>query len=78
MLMLFAPSAFAQVVISGAPDKVGVTIYRDPNRSADGAIDLENLSGFALISETRTVDLPPGRVTIRFEGVAKSSYCSKT
>jgi hypothetical protein len=58
------------VITSSAPDKVGVTIYRDPNRSVDGALDLENLQGFALISETRTVDLPPGVVTIRFEGVA--------
>ncbi len=58
------------VVISPAPDKVAVTIYRDPNRSIDDALDLGNLRGFAVISETRTVDLPPGPVTIRFEGVA--------
>jgi hypothetical protein len=33
-------------------------------------IDLEEpLGGYALITETRTVDLPPGPVTIRFEGV---------
>ena len=71
LLPLFAAPALAQPVItSGAPDKVGVTIYRDPNRSVDSALDLENLRGFALISETRTVDLPPGVVTIRFEGVA--------
>ncbi len=58
------------VVISSAPDKVAVTIYRDPNRSVDDALELDNLRGFAVISETRTVDLPPGAVTIRFEGVA--------
>jgi hypothetical protein len=70
-LMAWASVVSAQPVItSSAPDKVGVTIYRDPNRSVDGALDLENLQGFALISETRTVDLPPGPVTIRFEGVA--------
>ncbi len=27
--------------------------------------------GFAMISETRTVTLPPGRSTLRFEGVAE-------
>ncbi len=71
LLLLWSGVAMAQpVVTSGAPDKVGVTIYRDPNRSVDGALDLENLRGFALISETRVVDLPPGVVTIRFEGVA--------
>jgi hypothetical protein len=71
LLLLWSGVASAQpVVTSSAPDKVGVTIYRDPSRSVDGALDLENLQGFALISETRTVDLPPGVVTIRFEGVA--------
>ena len=70
LLLLAAPALAQPVITSAAPDKVGVTIYRDPNRSVDGALDLENLRGFALISETRTVDLPPGVVTIRFEGVA--------
>lgn len=71
LIMAWSGVVMAQpVVISSAPDQVGVTIYRDPNRSVDGALDLENLQGFALISETRVVDLPPGVVTIRFEGVA--------
>jgi hypothetical protein len=71
LLLMWTGAAMAQpVVTSLAPEKVGVTIYRDPNRSVEGALDLENLQGFALISETRTVDLPPGVVTIRFEGVA--------
>ncbi len=58
------------VVISPAPDKVAVTIYRNPNRSMDESLDLQDLQGFAVVSETRTVDLPPGVATIRFEGVA--------
>jgi hypothetical protein len=71
LLILWSGTATAQTVItSAAPDRVGVTIYRDPNRNVDSTLDLENLQGFALISETRTVDLPPGKVTIRFEGVA--------
>lgn len=57
------------LVTSAAPDKVGVTIYADPDRG-DAPMRLQNLDGFALITETRTVDLPPGVVTIRFEGVA--------
>ncbi len=69
-MFLFGVASAQPVITSGAPDKVGVTIYRDPNRSIDGTLNLENLQGFALISETRTVDLPPGVVTIRFEGVA--------
>ena len=70
-VLLWPGAVSAQTTItSAAPDKVGVTIYRNPNRGADDALELDNLRGFALISETRTVDLPPGPVTIRFEGVA--------
>jgi hypothetical protein len=71
-LLLCAGAAQAEppIISSPAPDKVGVTIYRAENRSADTAMALDDLQGFALITETRTVDLPPGVVTIRFEGVA--------
>jgi hypothetical protein len=64
-----APVAAQQIVTSSAPDRVSVSIYRDPNRS-EGALQLSNLGGYALISETRTVDLPAGEADIRFEGVA--------
>jgi len=57
------------VVISAAPDKVAVTIYRDPNRG-ENPIYKASPGAFALITETRTIDLPPGVVTVRFEGVA--------
>jgi hypothetical protein len=57
------------VVLSAGPDKVAVTLYRDPDRGS-GAIDKTNPGSFALIAETRTVTLPPGEVTVRFEGVA--------
>lgn len=57
------------MILSAAPDKVAVTIYRDPDRGSR-QIDRDNPSAFALIAETRTVTLPPGEVTVRFEGVA--------
>lgn len=57
------------VVLSAAPDKVAVTLYRDPSRG-DDAIDRNDPSSFALIVETRTVTLPPGETVVRFEGVA--------
>ena len=44
-------------VVSPRPDTVSVTIYRDL---------------FALISETRTVDLPAGPVTLVFDGVTET------
>lgn len=57
------------VVLSAAPDKVAVTLYRDPDRG-DGEINRSDPSSFALIVETRTVTLPPGQAVVRFEGVA--------
>ena len=57
------------MVSSAGPDKVAVTIYRDPDRG-EGDISPDNPAAFALIAETRTITLPPGVVTVRFEGVA--------
>ncbi len=59
-----------QTVTSSGPDKVSVTIYRDPYRSADRKMNLGWLNGYALISETRHVRLPAGESSLRFEGVA--------
>jgi hypothetical protein len=58
-----------QVVTSPGPEAVSVTVYRDPGRG-NGRIDLDSLNGFALVTETRTLRLPRGASTIRFEGVA--------
>jgi hypothetical protein len=75
LILLLWPAALAAaeppVVVSPSPSSVAVTVYRDPTPGEPGPFDLEEpLEGFALISETRIVDLPPGPVTIRFEGVA--------
>ncbi len=63
-----APAAAADILAS-PPIDVSVTVYRAPDRGS-GSIDLDRLAGFALISETRTVHLPAGLSTLRFEGVA--------
>ena len=55
-------------MVSPKPDKVAVTVYRDPDGS--GEMELGWLNGFALITETRRVSLPAGEVDLRFEGVA--------
>lgn len=60
----------ATIVRSSTVDGTSVTVYRAPYRSSGGSIDLEALEGFALITETRTITLPQGAATIRFEGVA--------
>ncbi len=72
ILLLAAPLAGqerAPVIVSAAPDKVAVTLYRDPDRGED-PIDKDDPTSLALIVETRTVTLPPGVATVRFEGVA--------
>jgi hypothetical protein len=59
-LLVLATPCFAQEaveVVSTHVDSVSVTIYRDL---------------FALVTETRTVDLPPGPVTLSFEGVVET------
>jgi hypothetical protein len=61
--------ARAADVIAAAPSDVSVTIYRAPHRAA-GAMNLDALAGFALVSETRLVRLPAGESRLRFEGVA--------
>ncbi|MDT9600902.1 DUF4139 domain-containing protein [Sphingosinicella rhizophila] len=71
LLMLLPSGAAGQVVTtSSGPDAVSVTIYRDPNRDGSQKMQLSWLNGYALISETRRVDIPAGDGDIRFEGVA--------
>jgi len=69
-MALPAAAEEARTVLSAKPDTVAVTIYRAPNRSPDAAMDLGWLESYALITETRTVEIPAGAATIRFEGVA--------
>lgn len=68
-LIAFASAGSAQTIVSSqAPDKVAVTVYRDPN--AFGGMELSWLNGLAMVSESRRVSLPAGESDIRFEGVA--------
>lgn len=53
------------------PTDLAVTVYRDPNRQPWQELNRFNPRGFAMISETRTVTLPPGESTIRFDGVSE-------
>ncbi|WP_156521680.1 DUF4139 domain-containing protein [Croceicoccus pelagius] len=69
-LALPAQAEARTVVEASAPESLAVTVYRDPDR--DRPMRLNWLNGFALISETRTVTLPPGESRIRFDGVAES------
>ncbi len=61
--------AVAADTLASNPFDLSVTVYRAPTRGS-GPIDLDDLGGFALVSETRTVHLPAGVSRLRFEGVA--------
>lgn len=66
-----APLAAREAVSASAPSALAVTMYRDPERGVGDEMDRRWPRGFAMITETRTVTLPPGESTIRFEGVAE-------
>ena len=70
LLLAATPAGAQQIVTSAAPERVAVTLYRDPGRQAGGAMNPQWLNGFALVSETRQVTLPAGEAELRFEGVA--------
>jgi len=59
----------AAEVLAEPPSDLIVTVYRAPYRDS-GSIDLNDLNGFALVTETRLVRLPAGVSRVRFEGVA--------
>lgn len=70
LLAAWLPTALrAADIAASEPRDLSVTIYRAPDRGS-GRIDLDNLKGFALVTETREVQLPSGTSRLRFEGVA--------
>lgn len=70
VLTLVSAPASAGNVVSRDVSDVSVTIYRDPHRR-EGEMQRDWPGGYALISETRTISIPAGESTIRFEGVAE-------
>ena len=73
-LLLLATPVLADTIASSAPDKVAVTLYRGgegPFQKLDDWQRNEAMKkGLILVTETRTVTLPAGRHTLRFDGVA--------
>ncbi len=72
LAQLEAESAPA-IVVSDTPEAVNIAIYRDPNRG-DRPIDRNWPTGYALITETRTISIPAGESVIRFEGVSEGMF----
>ncbi|GGD95956.1 hypothetical protein GCM10011515_14860 [Tsuneonella deserti] len=72
MLVVAAADASArETVDASAPSAISVTVYRDPERAPGQKLDRDWPRGFAMISETRSVTLPAGESTVRFDGVAE-------
>ena len=65
--LLQAARAAEDGIAADAPHALAVTVYRSPQRES-GSIELNDLEGFALITETRTVHLQAGMTRLRFEG----------
>ncbi|HWK41421.1 MAG TPA: hypothetical protein VNR60_05780 [Croceibacterium sp.] len=65
------PAFARETVEASTPSALSVTLYRDPDRRPDGEMNRDWPRGFAMITETRQVTLPPGESTIRFTGVAE-------
>jgi hypothetical protein len=63
LLAFLACPAGAADIISPAPAKVAVTIYRDRPMRTDELTELgdDDTDGLALVVEDRDVDLPAGR-----------------
>ncbi|HEY6620633.1 MAG TPA: hypothetical protein VIY68_13880 [Steroidobacteraceae bacterium] len=59
----------ATEMVAQPPSDLMVTVYRAPYRDS-GSINLYDLNGFALVTETRLVRLSAGVSRVRFEGVA--------
>jgi hypothetical protein len=68
-------AAHAATIASPAPEKVAITLYRNGDGPFQALQDWQRQQalekGLVLVTETRTVDLPAGRHTVRFDGVAE-------
>ena len=62
-------SASSSAEAASPLSEVSVTVYRAAYRNGN-SLDLDDLGGFALVTETRTISIPAGVSRLRFEGVA--------
>ncbi|MBL0923007.1 MAG: hypothetical protein IBJ12_00885 [Sphingomonadaceae bacterium] len=68
-----SPVAAQTVVVSPEPEAVSLTVYRG-QKYGNAPIDPNWPTGYALVTETRTVSIPAGESIIRFEGVAEGMF----
>lgn len=73
VLSVAAPVAAQSVVVSAEPEAVSLTVYRG-QKYGNAPIDPNWPTGYALVTETRTVTIPAGESIVRFEGVAEGMF----
>ena len=67
------PTLAQTVITSPEPEAVSLTVYRG-QKYGNAAIDPNWPTGYALVTETRTVTIPAGESVVRFEGVAEGMF----
>jgi hypothetical protein len=73
-LVAFPTPTLAQTIItSPEPEAVSLTVYRG-QKYGNAPIDPNWPTGYALVTETRTVSIPAGESIVRFEGVAEGMF----
>ena len=72
-LSLTSPALAQTIVTSAEPEAVSLTVYRGQKYN-NAPIDKNWPTGYALITETRTVTIPAGESVVRFEGVAEGMF----
>ena len=73
ILVSAVPIAAQPVVVSEEPEAVSLTVYRGEKYGGQ-PIDPNWPTGYALVTETRTLNIPAGESVIRFEGVAEGMF----
>ncbi|HEY0686324.1 MAG TPA: hypothetical protein VGD45_28565 [Steroidobacter sp.] len=73
LLASLVGSVSAADVVSNAIDATELTVYRDTNRGTDElSLNDDRSNGLAMVTETRTIEVPAGASTIQFRGVVDS------
>lgn len=68
-----SPAAAQSIITSPEPEAVSLTVYRG-QKYGNAPIDPNWPTGYALVTETRTVTIPAGQSVVRFEGVAEGMF----
>ena len=68
-----SPATAQTIITSPEPEAVSLTVYRG-QKYGNAPISKDWPTGYALITETRTVSIPAGESVVRFEGVAEGMF----